>query len=70
MSKPARRSLPSDIYAVPVTVSVLVQGCGETEEDRREDAKMQAGKWGGTAVREIGEPTQLAEAPRKGRFEA
>lgn len=52
----ARAAMPGDIYAVPVTLSVLVDARGATEEERIADAKVQAAKWGGKAVREVGEP--------------
>lgn len=54
-----RSELPSDIYAVPVTVSVLVAAHGVTEADRVEDAKLEAAKWAGKAMREVGTPTKM-----------
>jgi hypothetical protein len=58
MAQIARSKLPSDIYAVPVTISVLVDARGTTEAERIEDAKVQAAKWAGKATKTVGEPTQ------------
>jgi hypothetical protein len=59
-AKIARAKLPGDFYAVEVTVSVLVDGRGCTEQDRLQDAKEQAAKHFGTATRAVGEPERLS----------
>jgi hypothetical protein len=62
-----RSKLPGDIYAVNVTISLLVDGRGITEADRLADAKEQAAKWAGAATREVGEPSRMAEQGRRGK---
>lgn len=60
-AKIKRSDLPGDFYAVPVTVSVLVDGRGVSEAARIQDAREQAAKWAGAAMRAVGEPERMVE---------
>lgn len=59
--------MPGDMYAVPVTLSVLVDGRGVDMAAQVKDAKEQARKWGGTAVLDVGEPRTLASLSETAR---